>query len=76
MKNNKIEDPNGVRFFGNKIDVEKKWLSSEQAANYLSISPSALRIMVHREQIKYYKIGRRLRFRLCDCESLFQKKGD
>ena len=75
MEHNKFADSHGSGFFGNRIGVEK-WLSCEQAANYLSISPTALRIMVHRDQIKYYKLGRRLRFRLSDCQSLFQKKGD
>ena len=61
------------RIFGNRI--EREWLSTEEAAQYLSISANALRIMVHREQIPAYKIGRRLRFRFDDCLALFQKKG-
>ena len=75
MEYNKFTDSKGSGFFDNRVSVEK-WLSCDQAANYLSVSPTALRIMVHRDQIKYYKLGRRLRFRLSDCQSLFQKKGD
>ena len=64
------EDP---LFFGNKIEHE--WLSTEEAARFLSISTNALRIMVHRDQIKAYKFGRRLRFKMHDCRALFIKKG-
>ena len=64
---------NEPEFFDKKIEHE--WLSTDEAANYLSISANALRIMVHREQIKAYKFGRRLRFKLKDCQDLFVKKG-
>lgn len=64
------QDP---RFFENKI--ENEWLSTVEAASFLSISPNALRIMVYREQIKAYKFGRRLRFKLRDCQGLFDRKG-
>jgi len=50
-------------------------LTTEQAARVLSISPNALRIMVHRGQIEVYKFGRRLRFKLNDCLALISKKG-
>lgn len=60
------------RLFDN---LENEWLSTEEAASYLSISPNALRIMVYRDQIKAYKFGRRLRFKLRDCQGLFEKKG-
>ena len=64
------EDP---LFFGNRIEHE--WLSTEEAARFLSISTNALRIMVHREQIKAYKLGRRLRFKMHDCSAFLIKKG-
>jgi excisionase family DNA binding protein len=66
----------GVRkeFFDNR--TEREWLSTEEAAYFLSISPNALRIMVHRDQIQAFKIGRRLRFRVQDCRRLFQRKGE
>lgn len=59
--------------FDNRIEHE--WLSTEQASRFLSISSNALRIMVHRGQIKAYKFGRRLRFKMHDCRALFEKKG-
>lgn len=42
----------------------QEWLTTTDAANYLAISENALRICVHRGQIRSYKFGRRLRFRL------------
>lgn len=55
--------------------TEREWLTTQEAADFLSISPNALRIMVHREQIPVYKFGRRLRFKRGDCRALFQRKG-
>lgn len=52
-----------------------EWLNSKEAAQLLSISENALRIMVHRRKIPVFKFGRRLRFRKTDCLALFQKEG-
>lgn len=57
-------------FSENRIVCE--WLSSTQAANYLGISENALRIMVCRRQIKFSKLGRRLRFRYEHISALFK----
>ena len=65
-------DKSESQIFDNKIECE--WLSTQQAAKYLSISENALRIMVYRGQIASYKIGRRLRFKFLDCQRLFLKK--
>lgn len=59
--------------FENRIVCE--WLSSAQAAFYLGISENALRIMVYRRQVKFSKLGRRLRFHINDLQSLFLKEG-
>lgn len=64
----------GRKFFENQ--TQREWLSTEEAANFLSISANALRIMVHRDQIRAFKLGRRLRFRVQDCRQLFLKKGE
>lgn len=55
--------------------IEREWLATKEAAHFLSVTPNALRIMVHRDQIRAYKFGRRLRFKLDDCRALFSKKG-
>lgn len=65
-------DKSESQIFDNRIECE--WLSTQQAARYLSISENALRIMVHRGQIEAFKIGRRLRFKFSDCQKLFSKK--
>lgn len=49
---------------------KQKWLSTKEAAYYLRISPNALRIMVHRDKVKAYKLGNRLRFLDKDIETL------
>lgn len=61
------------QFFENRI--EREWLSTEEAASYLRLSENALRIKVHRGQVPVYRFGRRLRFRLKDCEGLISPKG-
>ncbi len=48
----------------------REFLTTDQAANYLSISPNALRACVCRGQIRLFKLGRRLRFRLEDLRRL------
>lgn len=65
-------DKSESQIFDNRIECE--WLSTQQAARYLSISENALRIMVHRGQIGAFRIGRRLRFKFTDCQKLFSKK--
>jgi excisionase family DNA binding protein len=63
----------GSLIFENR--VEREWLSTREAAHYLRLSENALRIMVHRNQIRFHKFGRRLRFQLSDCQALFQQGG-
>jgi excisionase family DNA binding protein len=64
---------NESQFFENKIATQ--WLSTVEAASFLRVSENALRIMVHRDQVKAYKFGRRLRFKLTDCQNLILIKG-
>jgi excisionase family DNA binding protein len=61
------------QFFENQM--QREWLSTEEAAYFLSITPNALRIMVHRGQVQVYRFGRRLRFRVQDCRRLIATKG-
>ena len=68
-----LEGQSRPMLFENRI--EREWLSTEEASYFLSISENALRIMVYRGQIPVCKFGRRLRFRLQDCQALFAKKG-
>jgi excisionase family DNA binding protein len=67
------EDQKFSMFFENRIVCE--WLSSAQASQFLGVSENALRIMVYRRQIKFHKLGRRLRFHIGDLKSLMAPKG-
>jgi excisionase family DNA binding protein len=66
-------DKSESQFFENRIVCE--WLSSAQVAAFLGISENALRIMVYRRQVKFSKLGRRLRFHIDDVNALFSRKG-
>lgn len=61
------------QFFNNQIVSE--WLTCTQASAYLGVTENALRIMVCRGQVKYHKMGRRLRFRLNDLSDLLTEEG-
>ncbi len=71
FKNNKTF-PKRDLFFENRVELE--WLSTTEAANFLSLSTNALRIMVCRHQVKSYKLGCRLRFLKSDLLSLLKLK--
>jgi excisionase family DNA binding protein len=60
------------RFFEKRIGGE--WLSTTDAAAFLGISQNALRILVCRRKVKFYKLGRRLRFQEIDLKQLLQKE--
>jgi len=70
---NGILGPSSSELFDNRI--EREWLTTKEASLFLAISENALRIMVHRGQIKVFKFGRRLRFKLEDCRSQVLEKG-
>lgn len=57
------------------IVENESWLNSNQAANYLGISPNAIRIMVYRKQIPFYKFGKRLRFLKKDLTKVIKRSG-
>jgi excisionase family DNA binding protein len=52
--------------------IASEWLSTKQAAYYLSLSENALRICVHRGKVPASKFGSRLRFRFDDLKALLQ----
>jgi len=67
-KSPKMGDP-----FFEILAVHRVWLSTLEASQILGISPNALRILVCRGKVKFYKLGRHLRFRKEDLESLLKK---
>jgi excisionase family DNA binding protein len=48
------------------------WLTTDEAAQYLRVSPGALRVMVYRGSIKPYKLGRRSRFKREELDKLLE----
>lgn len=58
-------------FFENKVGNE--WLTSMEAAQILGITPNALRILVCRGKVQYFKYGTRLRFCARDLKALLRK---
>jgi excisionase family DNA binding protein len=59
----------------NKIEDENdKWLTCQEASDFLRISPNALRISVHRAKIRAYKLGAKLRFKKSDLRLILQLK--
>ena len=56
--------------------IEEKWLSTVEAAKFLKITPNALRILVCRGKVKFFKFGNRLRFRKQDLTALLFNKGE
>ena len=60
--------------FENRIVCE--WLSTNEAASYLGVTPNALRILVCRGKVRSYKLGSRLKFRVKDLRNLLSLKGD
>lgn len=75
---NELEEGVGLKgetkFFDSGIRSE--WLTTKSASQYLQISEGALRILVHRGQIKAFKFGRRLRFSQIDLFNLIKRKGE
>lgn len=65
----KLEEP---QVFFENLEVGE-WLTSAEAARFLGLTTNALRIKVCRGQIKFKKLGSRLRFCKCQLNSLLQK---
>jgi len=57
------------------IDNKLEWLTSREAALFLRVSRGQLRNMVWRRQVKFYKLGRKLRFSRRDIEKLLRPAG-
>lgn len=54
------------------FDKHKSWLTSAEAATYLSISVANLRQKIRRGQVTAYKFGRRIRIRREDLDQLLE----
>jgi len=77
------ENPGKVLFFENLGSCKERqdeknpplesvrWLTSKEAAQYLRVSMSSLKMMVYRGQIRVRKLGRRNRFLREELDRLF-----
>lgn len=71
LKTDPIRDSLGVGVFKKDSVLfenlgKDQWLNTKEASSYLSITPNALRIMVHRKKIRAYSLSNRLRFKISD----------
>ncbi len=58
------------------IDKKIAWYTSEEAAEYLRTTPKQIRNWVYEGKVKAYRLlGRRLRFRKVDLDSLIIFQG-
>lgn len=55
-----------IQIQADENDENGNWFNTKEAASFLRITPNALRILVHRARVKYYKLGSHLRFKHCD----------
>lgn len=49
-----------------------KWLTTKEAAQYLRVSVSSLKMMIYRGQVKVRKLGRRNRFLVSELDRLIE----
>ncbi len=63
----------GSEFFDNFFAADTVLLSTKEASRFLGITPNALRILVCRGQVRFFKIGTRLKFSKSDLLNLLKK---
>jgi hypothetical protein len=72
LKIRKDSDFSESKMFFENLEVGE-WLTSTEAARFLRISPNALRIKVCRGEVKFQKLGSRLRFCVHELKRLLHK---
>ncbi len=67
------EKQNSCKTHDEVVSLEvSKWLTSSEAALYLRISNSSLKMMVYRGSVRVWKLGRRNRFLREDLDRLIR----
>ena len=67
---------NGRQRSTDATDVTLKWMTTNEAADYLRTTPKQIRNWVYQGKIKPYKLlGRSLRFRRSDLDSVISSPG-
>lgn len=59
--------------FENFFAADTVWLSTKEASHFLGITPNALRILVCRGRVRFFKMGSRLKFSKSDLLILLKK---
>ena len=55
------------------FDKNAKWLTAQEAASYLRLpSVGMIRYLVCERRIPFYKLGRSLRFKVCDLDAILE----
>lgn len=57
-----------------KVKDEEEWLTTEEAAEYLKISPGSLRNMTSNGQVPFYKLARRNRYLKSELRNMMLKE--
>ena len=66
-------NPNNHESSLHENEIEQGWLSTQEAAKYLGISPGNLRLKIHRGQIQVQgRLGRRLKFKKYDLDQILE----
>jgi excisionase family DNA binding protein len=55
------------------VVVSARYLTVDAAAEYLSLTPKAVRRMIERGDIPHYRVGARLRFDVTDLDAWMRK---
>lgn len=55
-----------------KKDDDHTWLNSKEASSYLGVSYGALKNMIYKRQLPFYKFGKRLRFKQSELGALLE----
>lgn len=72
IKSNKLPTLGG-KLFDNFFAADTVLLSTKEASRFLGITPNALRILVCRGKVNFFKMGTRLKFSKSDLLNLLKK---
>jgi len=65
---NMLNDSSEQVFFENSDGENTRLMKVAEAAKMLGLTERALRLMIYRNEVPLYRIGKRIRFKKCDLE--------
>ena len=69
-----MDKENTGQAFFEKLNNSKEWYTTEEAADYLRISPGQMRNIAYEGRIQVSKLGRLNRYHIDDLRALLQVK--